>query len=370
MQRIGNAHAPAITQRPLPDDFHTLHVSVVEIPENRRVGIDAQWHRRHHSVEQFVEDIDAQRRRGRGSRPQRELVLRRLFEPEVRVAATESTRAQRVVEGRIDEILEVGCLGETAPARDERRALQDGREAEPWTEAAPRAVHGTARDPGAGIELVVAQPKREHEVRPAQLPFRVRRNGHRCEGRGLSGRYAVTDGQIAQGPLEGFHLLPRNLSAKVEIAVRTSHAEIGLTAQLVELVPRHSAGRPATEEECGHAPRRPIAEVGSGESGNGRARRDGVLAARQLVAGEPKRAAGERSEAVPRLLGERPPLELAREVTGAQVGGEIVARALQVGADQVATHALPRRAIGVVLVDGIVQQPLLDRSQREQAQGV
>ena len=78
----------------------------------------------------------------------------------------------------------------------------------------------------------------------------------------------------------------------------------------------------------------------------------------------------QRAEAEVRLLGQCATNELAVEVTESQVGGELVRCALQMRTQQIAAHAPRRRELCVVLVRGVVQQPLVRRTQSKQPQRV
>ncbi len=167
--------------------------------------------------------------------------------------------------------------------------------------------------------------------------------------------------------MERPHLLAGDFAAEVDVAARSTDAEIHLPAQLAIAVPRDLAVGSSSEKECRHAPRRAIAQIRrlhGGQCGSGG---DRVLRARNLLADEVKGSSRDSAELVGRLIGECPADELPREVANAQVRGERIGRALEMRAQEVPTHALRRRPLRVVLVRGIVQQPLVRRPQGKQA---
>src|SRR6185503_10172128 len=189
------------------------------------------------------------------------------------------------------------------------------RESEPGVDAALRAVHGGAGHGATWIELIVAYPEREYEVRAAELAFRVRGGGQRREVRRRRGRDGIAHGQIAQDPLEHLHALAGDLAAEIEIAVWATQTEVGLAPHFAEAIPCDRAGRAASQEERRHAPRGPIAQVRRIETGDRRACSRGIRVAYEILTDEMKRAARERPELVTRLFGERATREGAREVS-------------------------------------------------------
>src|SRR2546422_931069 len=131
LQRVRGPHAPPVPQLPLEDQLRPFHGAEVGVAEDGGVGIHTERHRRDQSVQPFDVDVDPQRGLGGRAVAYRELVLPRLLEPEVGVAAAKPAGATRVIEGGVDEVLEVRRLTEAAPARDESGAAEHGRYGEP-----------------------------------------------------------------------------------------------------------------------------------------------------------------------------------------------------------------------------------------------
>ena len=111
LKGVGHSKAEVIRELPLGQQLEALDRAGVGVAEDRRVGIDPQWHGRHEPVEALHVDARPERDRFARAEPEAQLVLRRLLEADVGVAAAEASRASRVVERGVNQELVVGRPG-------------------------------------------------------------------------------------------------------------------------------------------------------------------------------------------------------------------------------------------------------------------
>ena len=231
-------------------------------------GFDTEGHGRHQSVESLVVDPEAQRGCRSGMQAKAELVLRRILETEVRVAAPVATGPSRVVEGGVHQELQVRRHAEFAVARHQRGAAEDGGHGKPRVERRLGAELVVV-EVGARIEEIVPQAAGEGDVRKPSLCLGIERAGMWAEIRGGGWRHRVTDRRIGVDPLEGLHLLTQVLAAHEQVGgLPQSDGGVDLGAEFLEIVVRNFTTRPTGEEEARHPPGGGGAECGDGESGN------------------------------------------------------------------------------------------------------
>jgi len=211
------------------------------------------------------------------------------------------------------------------------------------------------------------------DVFDAQLSLGVRRGAPRREGGSRRHRHGVPDWKEAERALEGADLLGDVLSARVEVQPRhPADRAVELESGLAEPVPRQLTARARALEEGRHSPRGPDARVRLAESRDRRG--GGGLRPGQVLADEVESGPGERAERVVRLLHQLAAQELAHVSPHPQVEHQREARprvagVLHVPAHQIAAEPLRRSGLRVVLVGGIVEQPLVLRVQAERAEG-
>jgi hypothetical protein len=232
---------------------------------------------------------------------------------------------------------------------------------------------GLAREAAAGIEAIVTQSRGHRDVGDSQLSFGVPSGAPRREGGPRRRRYRILRGEVAEGALEGTHLLGDVLPADIEVeSRRTAHGAVELDPGLAEPVPRQVSARRTAEEEGGHPPGGADARLGLAQAAD-RRRRAGQLP-RQVLSHEVEAGTRERPDRVVRLLHQLAPEKFADVAAYPQVhdqrqSGAGIAGVLKVSADQVAAEALRRSVIGVVLVGGVVEQPLVLGVETQHAEG-